>query len=176
MHIHYVAFSRVKTLQDLCILNFDPKKILVSKDVKFEMKCLREKPFPFKLAFPYNIESQLKIAYLNAQSLHRHLLDVQHDHSLSSVDIWICAETQFLPTDAESTTKLDGFKSFRNDALPSTTGIPYHGLAAYFKTDPSNYHPVIIANRNGIEIIVSHATLLSGDRYPLIIQHSMFEQ
>ncbi len=49
MHIDYVSFSRVKTLQDQCLLNFDPKKIRVSEDVKLEMKRLREKPFPFKL-------------------------------------------------------------------------------------------------------------------------------
>ena len=42
----YVAFSRVKTLQGLHILNFNPKAIKASSDVQNEMKRLNSKLLP----------------------------------------------------------------------------------------------------------------------------------
>ena len=92
-----MAFSRTIQLENLHAKKFDPKKIKVSNDVKSEMERLRSKQYDFQLQFMYNVESTLKVAFVNAQSLHKNLHDVQHDQTLSRA-IFSCAlKPAFIP-------------------------------------------------------------------------------
>ena len=153
MHIHYVAMSRVREFQNLHLLNFEPQKIKVSDDVKIEMARLRQQPYSAKQIQLNGITAHLKIAYINAQSLHKHRLDVAQDHNMTSVDILICAETRYQESDTNADTEIPGFSCFRNDAEKKGAQRPVYGLAIYYKPDLMKHSPVK-TNKNGVEMQV----------------------
>ena len=96
-HIHYVALSRVTTIEGLYITDLCEDKISVDQRVVKEMEMLRTER-SLKLSFTplYMLDhSDLKVCYLNARSLHKHIEDVRKDINYSSTDILIFAETRF---------------------------------------------------------------------------------
>ena len=80
-HIHYVAFSRVKKLEDLYILNMNEAAMALDDDVNIEMQRLRTDAALELCYVPlYKIGSdKTKIAFNNARSLHKHYKDVQSE-------------------------------------------------------------------------------------------------
>ena len=93
-HAHYVDLSLIESLENLYLLNFNERKIKVS--VVSEINRLRSsRTYPFYLTFLDKINAQCKVAFINAQSLHKHLQDVAHDKTLMGADIFGCAETRF---------------------------------------------------------------------------------
>ena len=56
--------------------------------------------------------SDLKICYLNARSLHKHIEDVRKDPNYSSTDILIFTETRFSPLDPDEMYTIDGYRLF----------------------------------------------------------------
>ena len=151
--IHYVAMSRVREFEKLHLLNYDPKKVKASEEVKLEMNRLRQQPCPSTVKNIYDVNAQLKIAYINAQSLYRHKMDVEHDFNLSNADVLFCSETRFQESDAKSLTEISGMCSFRNDAVKRGTQRPPYGIAVYYKSHLIQQPPTI-ANMNGVEILV----------------------
>ena len=151
--IHYVAMSRVREFENLHLLNYDPKKVKASEEVKLEMDRLRQQPCLSTVKNLYNVNAQLKIAYINAQSLHRHKMDVEHDFNLSNADVLFCSETRFQESDAKLLTEMSGMHSFRNDAVKRGTQRPPYGIAVYYKPHLIQQLPTI-ANMNGVEILV----------------------
>ena len=57
--------------------------------------------------YSINDNSVLKLCYLNARSLHKHIEDVRKDFNYSSTDIEIFTETRFTPTDPDAMYKLN---------------------------------------------------------------------
>ena len=93
----YVAFSRVKTLAGLHILNFTSKAIKDSIDVESEMLRLNSNllhPLPDVLNDPYH----LIIALLNVRSFMAKLPDVHADKNLRSASILCFCETWLNPS------------------------------------------------------------------------------
>ena len=93
----YVAFSRVKTLQGLHILNFNPLSIKKSTDVQNEMirlntRLLRTVP---QFCCPNNC---IAIALLNVRSINAKLLDIDKDNSLKCANVLCFCETWFTLT------------------------------------------------------------------------------
>ena len=86
-HAVYVALSRVRKLENLYILNFDKNKIKVDGQVVEEMQRLRNLVYPFSLTFLFHVKAKLKIAFLNAQSVHKHIQDIANDKTLMT-QIW----------------------------------------------------------------------------------------
>ena len=77
-HIHYIALSLVTTIEGLYITDLCETKILVEPKVVAEMQLLRNE-YQLDLSFTplYMLNhSDLKICYLNARSLHKHIEDV----------------------------------------------------------------------------------------------------
>jgi ATP-dependent exoDNAse (exonuclease V) alpha subunit len=88
----YVAMSRVRTLQGLHFLNFDARKIVVSKDVVTEMNRLQKLSItlPDSADLLRSLNNEIvKIVLLNVRSLHSHRSDVINDTVVQQCDI-IC--------------------------------------------------------------------------------------
>ena len=74
-HIHYVAFSRVRKLENLYILNLNEAAINLDERVTVEMQRLRTQAV-LQLSYTplYKIDPcKIKLAFNNAMSLHKHL-------------------------------------------------------------------------------------------------------
>ena len=102
-HVHYVALSRVTKIEGLHITDLCEDKISIDQRVVKEMETLRTE-CSLKLCFTslYMLDhSDLKVCYLNARSLHKHIEDVRKDISYSSTDIVIFTETRFSPLDPD---------------------------------------------------------------------------
>ena len=114
--IHYVALSRVTTIEGLYITILCEDKITVDPKVIAEMNELRNKR-KLELCFIplYTIDkSNIKVCYLNARSLHKHIDDVRNDFNFVSAEVAIFSETRFSPFDEDERYTIDSFRLFRN--------------------------------------------------------------
>ena len=135
-HIHYVALSRVTSIEGLHMRNLSENKISMNNHVKGEMHRLRhEAQLSPSLKFIYNIPNGvIKISFLNAQSLHRHFLDFKNDCNLQASGCSIVCETRFPPWDDDSVYQINNLLLFRNDDVVKEQGVrPYYGMAIYSK-------------------------------------------
>ena len=116
----YVAFSRVKTLQGLHILNFNASAIIKSNDVHTEMARLNTKLLltPPKLKFPYN---HLTIALLNVRSITAKMPDIK-DGDIKSASILCFCETWLTPSDPSPVILDDHNVSIRCDRASGDKG------------------------------------------------------
>ena len=111
----------------------------------------------------YMLENtDLKICYLNARSLHKQIGDVRKDINYLSADILIFTETRFSPHDPDEMYTIDGYELFRNYET-SNVNRPYHGVAVYFRLRMLNGYPYA-RNCHGIELtiakIIEHPDLI----------------
>ena len=112
----YVAFSRVKTLQGLHILNLNARAIKKSIDVENEMVRLNNnllEPVPQVLC---DSASHLTIALLNVRSLVTKLPDISSDNTLKSANILCFCET-WLNASQPSPVLLDNQTDIRCDRI-----------------------------------------------------------
>ena len=105
----YVAFSRVRTLEGLHIINYSRHQIRTCGKVKKEMDRLRnERKLPsLPEALIWSIPKEtISMVHLNIQGLHARSrtkqLDVQMDNELQKVDILCLTETHFEEDDVIS--------------------------------------------------------------------------
>ncbi|CAB3996373.1 Hypothetical predicted protein [Paramuricea clavata] len=155
-HIHYVALSRVTTIEELYITDLCENKISVDQRVVKEIEMLRiERSLKLCFAPLYMLDhSDLKVCYLNARSLHKHIEDVRKDINYSSTDIVIFTETRFSPLDPDEMYNINGYRLFRNDISQfSAPGRPYGGTAVYSQIPLKEGYPYA-HNTNGIEFTI----------------------
>ena len=94
-------------ITDLC-----EDKIAVDSKVVNEMKELRtETSLQLCISPLYNINdnSLLKLCYLNARSLHKHIEDVRKDFNYSSTHVTIFTETRFSAAHEDEIYKINDF-------------------------------------------------------------------
>ena len=173
-HIHYMGLSRVKTIEGLHITNLCEKKIAVSADVQTEMKRLRNSGFSLSVSPLYTKSPvSLKICYLNARSLHKHMDDIRKDLNYSNTDISIFSETRFTHSDHDSMYAINGYSLFRNDCHSNSNTRPFGGTAIYSRIKFIPNHPYNF-NKNGVEITVMrcmdlpHVTIIGVYRSPKV--------
>ena len=156
-HIHYVALSRVSSTKGLNILNLQQDKISVNNHVIREMERLRQNKLIPSLTFLYNVNSPLKIGFLNARSLHRHIEDVRCDLSLTTCDVLGFCETRFTNKDKECDSAIKGFYQNRQDSSVRAGKRPPHGLAVYSK------QPLTTINKSHrqVEIVSTYISNIS---------------
>ena len=162
-HIHYVALSRVTAIEGLYITDLCECKISVDPRVFKEMELLRnECKLDFCFRPLYMLEKTdllsdmlcyVKICYLNARSLHKHIDDVRKDTNYLLADILIFTETRFSPHDPDEKYVIDDYELFRNDET-SNVNRPYHGTAVYSRLRMLNGYPYA-RNRHGIELTIA---------------------
>ena len=99
----YVAFSRVKKLKGLHILNFNPNAIKASQHVKLEMERLNNyllNPIPV-ITNLLPLASHISIALLNTRSILIKLPDINQDDSLKFSHV-VCFTETWLKHDQHS--------------------------------------------------------------------------
>ena len=111
-HIHYVAFSRVRKLENLYILNLNKG---LDEQVNVEMQRLRtEAALELSYTPLYKIDpSKIKLAFNNTRSLHKHFKDVQFEPNVLSADVVGFAESRLCARDEDVHFALNRFKLFR---------------------------------------------------------------
>ncbi|WAR20693.1 PIF1-like protein [Mya arenaria] len=134
-HIHYVALSRLQSLEGLRILNLQENKIAVDKIVQAEMERLRGSPLTLQQQSLSDHPEHFKLAFVNARSLHRHIEDVRADRNVLAADVACFCETRFQDNDFINDTSLNNFVQYRQDYEQSTSrSRPPYGLAVHSKT------------------------------------------
>ena len=135
-HIHYVAFSRVKKLEDLYMLNMNEAAMALDEDVNVEMQRLRTEATLELCYVPlYKIDPyKNKIAFNNARSLHKHFKDVEFEPNVLAADAIGFAETRLCRRDENVHFALKRFRLIRlDDTEKESVNRPHHGLALYVK-------------------------------------------
>ena len=135
-HIHYVAFSRVKKLEDLYILNMNEAAMALDEDVNVEMQRLRTEATLELCYVPlYKIDPHKnKIAFNNARSLHKHFKDVEFEPNVLAADAIGFAETRLCRRDENVHFALKRFRLIKlYDTGKESVNRPHHGLALYVK-------------------------------------------
>ena len=174
-HMHYVGLSRVTTIEGLYITQLCEDKIAVSSEVEKHMKYLRtEGKLDLCFSPVYNADERaIKVCFLNARSLHKHIDDVRADLNYLKTDISIFSETRFSNADSNSVYQIAQYNLFRNDDISNNNGHPYGGTAIYSRIDYYPGYP-LCSNRSGIEIIairlmvIPHITIIAIYRSPRV--------
>ena len=169
---HYVAFSRVTSLQGLHLLNGLNGKIQIDKHVVNEMDRLRREAcikLSYKPVITYSCE--LVTVFQNAQSLRLHLPLVRNDSTFTKADIICFAETRLQKTEADTDYLIDGFHPIlRCDQQAKSKHVrPPHGLAMYVK----NCHKVISSETLSTDmlegLVVNVLNIRSQNMYTVIV-------
>ena len=129
-HIHYVAFSRVRKLENLFILNLNEAAIGLDEQVHLEMQRLKTQAsleLSYTLLYKIN-PNRIKLAFNNARS-HKHFEDVQFKPNVLSADVIGFAEARLCTKDEDVNFAINRFRLVRLDEAAQ----PHHGLALYVK-------------------------------------------
>ena len=116
-HSHYVAFSRVKSLAGLHIINLQKDKIRKGKKVDEEMARLSTESKMELCYVPlYTPDpSQITVAFHNPRYLHGHIEDVKCGNNFTEADLFSVCETWLRNTDSGDRFQIDGFRMYRQD-------------------------------------------------------------
>ena len=134
-HAHYVATSRVTTLEGLQIISWKPELISVNKDVK-EHKDYLKTHRKVQLCYTpvYNMLADMKCCFVNTRSLYKHIENVKANHNICASDVIFLAERRLVHSDDNKKYEIPGFEvSCRNDQLCNCATRPPHGLISYVR-------------------------------------------
>ena len=123
----FVAFSRVRELCKLHIVNYTCTQIRVSPNVANEVARLRKNVLPTMphLLF-HTISTDISIIHLNIGGIHRKMPDIQHDDILKLSDIICLNETHLAehdPLNPQMMTIMSDVSVFRYDRNHSGGGV-----------------------------------------------------
>ena len=162
----YVAFSRVKKLQGLHILNFNAKAIKASIDVENEMTRLNKKtlpPVPQLQCFSLP-DNYVTIALLNVRSVIGKLADIKQDMCLKAAKV-ICFCETWLTGSQASPIILNNAVVVRCDRQ---TGDIQGGTMIYIPSYMQPHHTCSFTS-SGIEIACSTLTLHNTNLLQILV-------
>ena len=160
-----VAFSHVKNVEDLYIVNFNEKAIKASEDVKAGMERLNT-----NLLSPLPVytcpDNYITLALLNIRSLYAKLADIDCDDSLACASILCFTETWLTPQ-METPCVRDNWQAARADRL---SGDNKGGVLVSFSdtirlVDCNNAS----LENTAMEIMVTVLRLPSGQCFQLMV-------
>ena len=132
-HSHYVALSRVRTLDGLHIRVLHEKAIHTSELVEKEIRRLnQEMPLqPFTQRYTEFKNPCLRTVFQNVRSLHKHVKDIRVDECITSSDLLVFAETKLKPSDLTDNFAVQNFHMYRFDHPVTENAHPKYGIAVY---------------------------------------------
>ena len=141
----YTAITRVRSLKNIFLRNFDKSYIRTDNDVLQEIDRLKTVPYQF--VKPYlndsvfkNCPKELKVSYLNSNGLLNKLEDVRADYNLMRSDIICLSETKMNKSVSNKILKLETFEiCSRLDSQKQSSG----GMIVYAKQKICPYVTVI---------------------------------
>ena len=90
----YVAFSRVRTIEKLHIINYKQNQIHVSEHVEKEMKRLRKNILPqMPSNLFHNVPGGVKLLHINIGNFKTKIADIKNDDMFQNADIIALNET-----------------------------------------------------------------------------------
>ena len=90
----YVAFSRVRTIEKLLIINYTSNQIHVSEHVEKEMKRLRKNILPHMPSHLFhNVPGGVKLLHINIENVKTKIADIKNDDIFQNADIIALNET-----------------------------------------------------------------------------------
>ena len=90
----YVAFSRVRTIEKLHIINYTQNQIHVSEHVEKEMKRLRKNILPqMPSNLFHNVPGGVKLLHINIGNFKTKIADIKNDDIFQNADIIALNET-----------------------------------------------------------------------------------
>ena len=132
------------------------------------MARLRSRPYPWSFSFPVDIDSQVKIIFVNARSMHLHKDDIATDANFTQSDIIFCCETRYYPSEPDTLYDIDGFSCHRYDDESSNgPNRPALGMAAYYSKFAANCE-FINFSQHKVDTISTSLTLLDGSKCKII--------
>ena len=135
-HIHYVALSRVKKLEDLYILNLNEAAMDLDEQVTEEMQRLQTDT-ALELCYGPLYEvgpGKIKIAFNSVRPLHKHFKDIEFEPNVLAADVIGFAESRLCKRDENVHFALKRFRLIRSDDTEKeSVNRPHHGLALYVK-------------------------------------------
>ena len=135
-HTHYVAASRVTSVEGLHIINWNGDFLGIHYKVEQLLKSMKECPLQICYTPTYDLNGDMKVTYLNTASLHKYFDDVQHSHSIISSDAFILSETRLNKLDKDTIFHTSQFNGpYRNDQECNILKRSHHGMAAYIKNN-----------------------------------------
>jgi len=78
----------------------------------------------------------MKLCFLNACSMNRHLEDIRCDNSIMAADIACFSETIFFNRDSQDDTSLPGFLQYRQDSHSLETTMMERVVMDFFYNSP----------------------------------------
>ncbi|XP_062616288.1 uncharacterized protein LOC134278001 [Saccostrea cucullata] len=135
-HIHYVALSRVRSVDHLHILNFNEQALAMDEQVVEEMERMK-KDVPLLLCYVplYQVDlHSFKIVFNNCRSLHKHFPQIQDEPNIIASDVVAFSETRLGTADVAENYQLKGYTAvFNHEPTCNLDRRPYHGTALYVK-------------------------------------------
>ena len=166
-HVHYVAASRVTSLEGLQILSWNADLISVNKDVRRHMEYLCNERQVDLCYTPVYVMKGLKCSFLNTRSLHRHIRSFQMNHNLCSADVVFLAETRLTASDPSDSYQIQGFIiACRNDQDWNEDSRPSHGIICYVKDTIR----VLEIHKRSCEVFEAIFVCLQHTRLPIPVQ------
>ncbi|WAQ99743.1 PIF1-like protein [Mya arenaria] len=132
-HMVYAALSRVRSLEDLCLLDTDAGKISVDVAVQQEMKRLRKDKM-LQCEQDIGLGGKITVICHNGRSLHKHIDSYRNDQIINNADILIIQETLATKYDPLNHYYIEGFQNPLCVFSSNSRNVPTQALSYMLKS------------------------------------------
>ena len=156
-HLHYVALSRVTSLNGLYLHNLNADKISIDHNVIVEMEQLRSTRL-LKPCLPSAIgnEKSITVLHQNVRSLKRHIKDIRNDLTITSAHILLFTECHLSENTTNEQIHFQGFTLHKTIFSERPKSSLLHGIAIYTKQNvTTNFIQTFTLSSVEISLLIS---------------------